>query len=149
MTPPAVSIPRERVTTSRRSRSWIFSEVSPERMNGGLDNGTVGDSIIGSDGLAGLLAIKEVGDKLDDTGNTSGRTNEDDFVNTGLADLRVAEDLLDGLESRVEEVLTELLETGTSDVCREVFTLFDISILVPMRASDGQTWKSESTSTVV
>ena len=115
MTPPAVSIPRERVTTSRRSRSWIFSEVSPERMNGGLDNGTVGDSIIGSDGLAGLLAIKEVGDKLDDTGNTSGRTDKDDFVNTGLADLRVAEDLLDGLESRVEEVLTELLETGTSE----------------------------------
>ena len=123
MTPPAVSIPRERVTTSRRSRSWIFSEVSPERMNGGLDNGTVGDSIIGSDGLAGLLAVEEVGNKLDDTENTGGTTDEDDFVNVGLVDLGVTEDLLDGLESGAEEVLAELLETGTSERGVEIDTL--------------------------
>jgi hypothetical protein len=28
MTPPAVSIPSERGATSRRRRSWVFSEVS-------------------------------------------------------------------------------------------------------------------------
>src|SRR6266545_6872993 len=32
MTPPAVSIPRERGATSSRRRSCIFSEVSPERI---------------------------------------------------------------------------------------------------------------------
>ena len=32
MTPPAVSIPRDRGVTSSRSRSWTFSDLSPERM---------------------------------------------------------------------------------------------------------------------
>ena len=93
------------------------------RENGGLDSGTVGDSLIGVDGLAGLLAVEEVGDKLDDTGNTGGTTDEDDFVNVGLVDLGVTEDLLDGLESGAEEVLAELLETGTSERGVEIDTL--------------------------
>ena len=36
--------------------------------NSGLDSGTVSDSPIGVDGLAGLLAVKGVEDKLDNTG---------------------------------------------------------------------------------
>ena len=32
MTPPAVSIPVERGATSRRRRSWVFSDVSPVRI---------------------------------------------------------------------------------------------------------------------
>ena len=32
ITPPAVSMPNDRGATSRRSRSCVFSEVSPERM---------------------------------------------------------------------------------------------------------------------
>ena len=93
------------------------------RENGGLDSGTVSDSLIGVDGLAGLLAVEEVGDKLDDTGNTGGTTDEDDFVNVGLVDLGVTEDLLDRLESGAEEVLAELLETGTSERGVEIDTL--------------------------
>ena len=31
-TPPAVSIPVERGATSSRSRSWVFSDVSPDRI---------------------------------------------------------------------------------------------------------------------
>jgi len=58
MTPPAVLIPRERGGMSRRSKSWVFTRVS--RKNGGLDSGTIGDSLIGVDTLAGLLAIEEV-----------------------------------------------------------------------------------------
>ena len=93
------------------------------RENGGLDSGTVSDSLIGVDGLAGLLAVEEVGNKLDDTGNTGGTTDEDDFVNVGLVDLGVTEDLLDGLESGAEEVLAELLETGTGERGVEIDTL--------------------------
>ena len=85
------------------------------RENSSLDSGTVSGSPIGVDGLGGLLAVEEVGNKLDDTGNTSGTIDEDDFVNVGLVDLGVTEDLLDGLESGAEEVLAELLETGTSE----------------------------------
>ena len=49
-------------------------------------------------GLFGSLAVEEVGDELDNTGDTGGATDEDNYVHLGLVDLRVAEDLLDGLE---------------------------------------------------
>jgi hypothetical protein len=57
------------------------------RENGGLDSGTVGHSLVGVDRLVGLLAIEEVGDELDDLGNTSRTTDEDNFVHVGLVDL--------------------------------------------------------------
>ena len=41
------------------------------REHNGLGDGTESDSVIRVDGLARLLAVEEVGDKLDDTGNTS------------------------------------------------------------------------------
>ena len=44
-----------------------------------------------------------------------GTADEGDLVNVGLVDRGVAEDLLDGLESGAEQVLAELLETGTSE----------------------------------
>ena len=88
---------------------------SVARENGGLDGGTVGDGLVRVDRLVGLLAVEEVGDELDDAGNTGRATDEDDLVDVGLVDLRVAEDLLDGLEGGAEEVLAELLETSTSD----------------------------------
>ena len=66
--------------------------------DGGLNGGTVRDSLIGVDRLARLLAVEEVGDELHDTGDTGGATDEDDLVDIRLVDLRVAEDLLDGLE---------------------------------------------------
>jgi hypothetical protein len=46
--------------------------------NGGLDSGTVGNSLVGVDALFGLLAVQEVGHELDDTGDTSGAIDEDD-----------------------------------------------------------------------
>ena len=60
--------------------------------DGGLDGCTVGDGLVGVDRLAGLLAVEEVGDELDDTGNTSRATDEDDFVDVGLVDLGIGED---------------------------------------------------------
>ena len=91
--------------------------------DGSLDSGTVCDSLVGVDRLVRLLAVEEVGNKLDDTWDTSGTTNQDNFVDVGLVDLRVTEDLLDGLESGAEEVLAELLETGTSERGVEIDTL--------------------------
>ena len=44
-------------------------------------------------------------------------------MDVGLVDLGVTEDLLDGLESGAEEVLAELLETGTSERGVEIDTL--------------------------
>ena len=76
------------------------------RENSGLDGSTVSESLIGVDELVRLLAIEEDGDTLNDTGNTSGTTNEGDIVSVvGLVDLGVVEDLLNGLESGAKEVL--------------------------------------------
>ena len=91
--------------------------------DGSLDGGTVGDSLVGVDALVGLLAVEEVRDELHDTGDTSGATDEDDLVDVGLVDLGVAEDLLDGLEGGAEEILAELLETGTGEGGVEVDAL--------------------------
>jgi len=91
--------------------------------NGSLDGSTVGDSLIGVDGLVGLLAVEEVGDELLNLGDTGGTTDEDDLVDGGLVDLGVAEDTLDGLHGGAEEVLAKLLETSTCDGGVEVDTL--------------------------
>jgi hypothetical protein len=88
-----------------------------------LDGSTVGNSLIGVDGLVGLLSVEEVGDELLDLGDTGGTTDQDDLVDGGLVDLGVAEDTLDGLHGGTEEVLAKLLETGTGDGGVEVDTL--------------------------
>lgn len=91
--------------------------------NGSLDCGTVGDSLIGVDGAVGLLAVEVVGDELLNAGDTGGATDEDDLVDLALVDLGVAEDTVDGLDGRAEEILAELLETGTGDGGVEIDTL--------------------------
>ena len=70
--------------------------------NGGLDGRAVSNGFIGVDALVGLLAVEEVGDEPDDTRDTSGATNQDHLVDVGLDDLRVAKDLLDGVEGASE-----------------------------------------------
>ena len=82
--------------------------------DGSLNCGAVGNSLIGVDALVGLLAVEEIGDELDDAGNTSGSTDQDDLVDVGLVDLGVPENFLDGLKGATEEILAKFLETSTS-----------------------------------
>jgi len=81
----------------------------------GLDGSTVGDGLIRVDRLVGLLSIEEVGDELDDAGDTGRATDEDDLVDVSLVDLGVTEDLLNGVKGAAEQVLAELFETGTGE----------------------------------
>jgi hypothetical protein len=68
------------------------------------------------------LPVEEVGNQFDDTRNTSGTTNKDDFVDIGLVDLGVPKDFLNRLHGLPEEILAELFETGTCEGSVEVDT---------------------------
>ena len=96
---------------------------SVTREDSSLDGSTVGNSLIGVDGLVGLLAVEEVGDHLLDLGDTGGTTDQDDLVDGRLVSLSVAEDTLDGVHGGAEEILAQLLEAGTGDRGVEVDTL--------------------------
>ena len=75
--------------------------------DGSLDCSTVCHGLVRVDALVGLFAAEEVRHEPDDTGDTGGSTNEDDFVDASPVDFRVAEDFLDWLESTAEEVLAK------------------------------------------
>lgn len=93
------------------------------RQDSSLDSSTVGNSLIGVDGLVGLLTVEVVGNELLDTGDTGGTTDEDNLVDLRLIDLSISQDSVDGLDGRSEEVLAKLLESSTGDRCVEVDTL--------------------------
>ena len=58
MTPPAISISRDRGATSRRRRSKTASEVPPTSgEDSGLNSSSIGNSLVGVDGLVQLLSI--------------------------------------------------------------------------------------------
>jgi hypothetical protein len=118
MTPPAVSIPSDKGATSRRRAC-----VSFQMCHQSLDSGTICDSLVGVDALVGLLAIEEVRDELDGTGNTGGTTAKDNLMNIGLIDFQVTENLLNGLEGTAEEVLAKLFKMHMSEGSVEVNTL--------------------------
>ena len=91
--------------------------------NGSLHGSAVGNSLIGVDGLVGLLAVEVVGNELLDAGNTGRATDEDDLVDLGLVDLGIGQDAVDGLEGRAEQILAQLLKTSAGDRGVEIDTL--------------------------
>ena len=92
------------------------------RQNTTLDSGTVGDGLVRVDTLAGLLSEELLEHGLN-LGNTSGTTNKDNIIDVALLELGVLEDLLNGLESLLEEVIVELLELGAGQSLGEVGAL--------------------------
>ena len=93
------------------------------RKDRSLDGSAVGNSLIRIDALVWFLAVKEVGDEFDDTGDTGGTADQNDFVDVRLVDLGIAKDLLDRVKSPTEEILAKLLEAGTSEGGIEINTL--------------------------
>ena len=93
--------------------------------NSGLNSSTVGNSLIGVDGLVELTATEVLGDEGLDLGDTSGTADKDDVVDLLAGHLRILQHTLNGVESGLEEGCVNLLETSTSDVRREVLTLLD------------------------
>jgi len=78
----------------------------------GLDGSTVGDSLIGIDGLVGLLTVEEVGDHLLDLGDTGRATDEDDLVSIVWedVDLNKMKALLDSPEGKAAEAAHTVID---------------------------------------
>jgi hypothetical protein len=93
------------------------------RENGGLDGSTISMGLTGVDGLVRLLAVEEVRDKLYNTRDMGGATDEENLVDVWFVDLRVTENFLDEFERVSEEILAQLLETSMGERCVEVDTL--------------------------
>ena len=91
--------------------------------DGGLDGGSVGDSLVGVDRLVEGAATEELGDEGLDLRDTGGSTDEDNVVNLGAVHLGVLKDLLDRVEGGAEGDGVDLLEAGTRDGGGEVGSL--------------------------
>jgi hypothetical protein len=93
-----------RWATSRR-RSLLRGVTGKD---GSLNSSTIGNNLIRVDVLVKFLVVKEVGNKFDDTRDTSGTTDQDDFKDVRLVDLQVAKDLLNRFKGTAEEILAAL-----------------------------------------
>jgi hypothetical protein len=112
---------RERSNIEKKEILGLLGGITSQ--DSSLDGSTVGDSLIGVDGLVGLLTVEEVRDHLLDLGDTGGTTNKDDIVDGGLVDLGVTENLLNGFHGVTEKILVKFLETGTGQRSVEINTL--------------------------
>jgi len=96
----------------------VFRTRSSE--NSGLDSSTVSDGFIGVDGSVRLLSVEEIGNQLDDLGDTGGTTDKNDFVDGVLSHTRVLNDLLYRGDTFLEHGKAEFLELRTRDLQHEV-----------------------------
>merc|ERR1719319_1014497 len=122
MTPPAVSMPRDRGATSEEKQvADCLAGVSGE--DSGLNCGSVGDGFVGVDGLVELFAVEEVLEKLLDLGDPGGAANQDQVINARLIHLGVTHGLLYRLQGALEQVGAKLLEPGPGDASVEINSL--------------------------
>ncbi|KAH3685157.1 hypothetical protein WICPIJ_003874 [Wickerhamomyces pijperi] len=70
--------------------------------DGGLDSGTVGNSFIWVDGSVWFLTVEEFRDKLLNLWDSGGTTNQDDFVDLGLVQRGVSQDLFNWVQGGSE-----------------------------------------------
>jgi hypothetical protein len=112
---------RERGHINEKDVLGLIGGVTRE--DGGLDGGAIGNGLIRVDGLARLLTVEELFNKLLDLGDTGGTANKDDLVDIGLGDLGVAKNLLNRGQTGAEIVVTQVLETSTSERAGEVLTI--------------------------
>jgi len=101
----------------------LDSFVSGSVEDGSLDGGTIGDGFVWVDGLVQSLSVEEVLEHLLDLWNSSGSSDENDFVDLSLSDSRVLEDGLYWWHTLSEEIDTEILELGSGDGGVVVLTL--------------------------
>jgi hypothetical protein len=96
--------------------------VSLSTEDGSLDGGTVGNGLIGVDGLVEDLSVEEVGEHGLDLGDSGGSSNEDNLVNLSLGHVGVLEDVLNWGHALSELGNAELFESSSGHVVGEILT---------------------------
>merc|ERR1719159_503886 len=113
----------------------IFDDVRVVSLKDtGLNSSTVGNSFIGVDSSVGFFSSEEVFHQLLDLGNTSGTTNQHNFVKFGLFQSSVFQDGGNWLEGLSEQVVVEFFKTSTGQGLGEVKSLdegfdFDLDLV--------------------
>jgi len=96
-----------------------------------LDSSTVSNGFIGIDTSVWLLSVEEVLDELLNLGDTSGTTDQDDFIDLSLLKTSILHGSLDWSEGLLEEISVEFFESGSGKDLREFFTVeqvFDLDL---------------------
>jgi len=88
-----------------------------------LNSGSVSDSFVGVNTAVGFLTVEEIFHHLLNLGDSGRSTNKDDFINFTLLHTGIIEDGLNGVETLLEKVGTEFLETSTGDSLFEINTI--------------------------
>jgi hypothetical protein len=113
---------------TKRQRSNIKQEDISDLTgkNSTLDRSTNGNSLIGVDGLVGLLA-KDGLDSLNDLGHSGHTSNEDNLINLGRGDTGILEGLLDGLDGSLNKRTDKSLELGSGQLGVDVLRAGGVS----------------------
>ena len=90
-----------------RSRCWVFTKVSPERIDSSLDSGPLVAASPWSKLSLGSLPLKESNTS---SGNTGGTATQYNSMHVRLVYLVVVQDILDRLKGATEEVLAKSFE---------------------------------------
>ena len=112
---------RKRSDIEEKEVSGLVGSLTSQ--DSGLDGSTVGNSLIGVDGLVELTATEVLRNEGLDLRDTGGTANENDIINLVTGDLGVLQNTLDGVDRGLEQRSIDLLETSTGDIRREVLTL--------------------------
>ena len=114
MTPPSVSIPRDRGVTSSSKRSLDLAGEDP-----GLDGRTHRHHLVGVHALVGL-AVEEGLDEGLHLGDPGGPSDQNHLVNLRRLQPGVGQGLLDRTDRTLEQVVDQLLELGPGELALEM-----------------------------
>jgi len=90
--------------------------------NGSLDGSTVSDGLIGVDSLVKSFTVEEVRKHFLDLRDTGGTTNEHNFVNLTLGEIRILKNVFKWGHALLEISIAKFLKLSTGEIVRVIFT---------------------------
>lgn len=88
--------------------------------NASLNRSTIGNSLIRVDTLVGLLALEVVSEELLNLGNPGATTDKNNLMNLALLKASIVHSLLDRSHGLAEQIIVQLLKSGTGQRLREI-----------------------------